>query len=195
METLIETGNSKLLKFSQFLTNSELEELTEPCLNLPLIERPEIKIYGKICRQQRNVGFFAKPGVAGYKYSGQQTNVVNIDDFPFLRRLMDSVNTELNSNFNGILVNLYENGERYISPHSDDENGLAPVGVASIAFGAVRTFRIRYKHSKQIVKDVQHYPGDLLVMTGNFQKEFTHEIPVQKKVTLPRVSLTFRLHK
>ena len=31
-------------------------------------------------------------------------------------------------------------------------------------------------------------------MKGEFQKEFTHEIPVQKKVKNCRYSLTFRKH-
>lgn len=36
--------------------------------------------------------------------------------------------------------------------------------------------------------------GCLFVMDGDFQKEFTHEIPAQKKVTEMRISLTFRKH-
>lgn len=31
-------------------------------------------------------------------------------------------------------------------------------------------------------------------MGGNFQKEFTHEIPIEKKITDTRYSLTFRKH-
>ena len=31
-------------------------------------------------------------------------------------------------------------------------------------------------------------------MGGNFQKEFTHEIPIEKKVLDTRYSLTFRRH-
>ena len=31
-------------------------------------------------------------------------------------------------------------------------------------------------------------------MAGNFQKEFTHEIPIQKKVSDERISFTFRKH-
>jgi len=31
-------------------------------------------------------------------------------------------------------------------------------------------------------------------MGGNFQKEFTHEIPVEKKIKEVRYSLTFRKH-
>ena len=32
-------------------------------------------------------------------------------------------------------------------------------------------------------------------MVGDFQKEFTHEIPVEKKVTMERYSFTFRKHE
>jgi len=32
-------------------------------------------------------------------------------------------------------------------------------------------------------------------MGGDFQKEFLHEIPVQKKIKEPRFSFTFRKHK
>ena len=43
-----------------------------------------------------------------------------------------------------------------------------------------------------IIADVPHRAGDLLLMVTDFQSEFTHEIPVQKKVTEYRISLTFR---
>jgi alkylated DNA repair dioxygenase AlkB len=33
-----------------------------------------------------------------------------------------------------------------------------------------------------IVADLNHEAGDLLLMLGMCQKEFTHEIPVQKKI-------------
>lgn len=194
METIIETDHSKLLKYPEFIPKEDLKKLKKKCLKLPLNIRPEIKIFGKICRQQRNVGFFAKPGISGYKYSGQQTNVINIEEYPFLVKILNLVNEKLETEYNGILVNLYENGSNYIGAHSDDENGIAPIGVASISFGATRTFRIRTKYTKKIVKDIQHVSGDLLLMTGNFQKEFTHEIPIQRKIEKPRVSLTFRMH-
>ena len=193
-EILIDTGKSKLLLYPNFI-GDKLVEYTDLSMQLPLIERPEIRIFGKICHQQRNVGFFAMPGVSGYKYSGQQTTVIDIRNHIFLQDIMSKVNTVLDSEFNGVLVNLYENGERYISSHSDDEAGLSPVGVAAIAMGAVRTFRIRDKKTKTIIKDIAHNPGDLLIMTGEFQKEFKHEIPIEKTVKNARVSLTFRMHK
>ncbi len=41
------------------------------------------------------------------------------------------------------------------------------------------------------------FPTDnyqVIAMKGDFQKEFTHEVPVEKKVTNERYSFTFRKH-
>ena len=46
-------------------------ELLEQCIAYvepQLEERPEIIVYGKVCKQQRNVGFFSDESI-GYKYS------------------------------------------------------------------------------------------------------------------------------
>ena len=81
-------------------------------------------------------------------------------------------------------------GNDYIGAHSDDELGLDKVGVVSISYGAERIFRIRDKKTKQIICDesTTHCSG------GDFQKHYTHEIPVQKKVKNSRISFTFRKH-
>ena len=47
------------------------KELLEKCIidiDPQLEERPEIIIFGKKCKQQRNVGFFSNESI-GYKYS------------------------------------------------------------------------------------------------------------------------------
>lgn len=47
------------------------KELLENCITdieTQLEERPEIIIFGKKCKQQRNVGFFSDESI-GYKYS------------------------------------------------------------------------------------------------------------------------------
>lgn len=186
----ISTSRSKLTIYKVKTNDDELTKL----LSLPLVVQPEIRVMGKVCRQRRNVGFFAKPGVPGYKYSGQQTTVIDISAHPILQKYLDIANQITGGGFNGVLVNLYEDGTNYISAHSDDEKGISKAGVASIAFGATRTFRIRDKQTSKIVIDVQHRPGQLMIMSGEFQKDYTHEIPIQKRVKEPRISLTFRKH-
>jgi alkylated DNA repair dioxygenase AlkB len=112
-----------------------------------------------------------------------------------MANLLAKINAELGATYNGMLFNEYLGGNDYISPHSDDEHDLDPaVGVAALSIGVGRIFRVR--HKKLGMKRVDHVTGnyELMVMRGKFQKEFTHEIPVQKKIKGKRVSITFRKH-
>jgi len=103
----------------------------------------------------------------------------------------------LGTSFNGVLYNRYRNGEKYVSAHSDEESAPDKTHrlVAGISYGpGLRKFRIRNKKTKDIVLDFEHESCCLYVMQGDFQVEFTHEIPVQKKVKGERISLTFHRH-
>ena len=42
--------------------------------------------------------------------------------------------------------------------------------------------------------DIPTESYDMIQMSGNFQKEFLHEIPIEKKVKEGRYSFTFRRH-
>ena len=104
------------------------------------------------------------------------------------------INMVIGAEFNGILVNKYIDGNDYISAHSDDETGLDSVGVISISYGSERKFRIRNKETKEIMCDESTTHCSILHMGGDFQKLYTHEIPIQKKIKEPRISFTFRKH-
>uniref|UniRef100_A0A6C0LRW6 Fe2OG dioxygenase domain-containing protein n=1 Tax=viral metagenome TaxID=1070528 RepID=A0A6C0LRW6_9ZZZZ len=187
---ILNNGKSKLWIIENF--SDDLFKFVE---DISLHEEPPIIIMGKECRQRRNVGFFSDEN-EGYKYSGKIMIAESLSTIPILCKLLRDVNDTLDANFNGILINQYINGEKYIGAHSDDEKGLDPKNniVASIAYGVPRTFRIRNKITKQIVLNFVHKPCTLLVMEGNFQKDFTHEIPIEKKVKGERISFTFRHH-
>ena len=87
-----------------------------------------------------------------------------------------------------------KDGNDYISAHSDDEKEISSSGVLSISIGAVRKFRIRDKFTRKIIKDIPTTPYSVINMTGDFQKEFLHEIPIEKKIKDTRISFTFRKH-
>ena len=186
---LIKTAKSSLLSW-RF---TDMDLLKECCdeVKPKLLKKPEIRVYGKICHQNRNVGFFSDESI-GYRYSGQLAPSQPLTEN--LKKLINIINETTNSNFNGILVNEYPDGNHTIGAHSDDESGLGKNGVVGISYGATRKFRIRTKNDKKIYKDVEMRHGDVLHMTGDFQKEFTHEIPVQKKIMGGRISFTFRYH-
>ncbi len=192
METLIQTDKSALITYELEPEIIALLEQSVQEVNLELDYHPAIKIFDKICHQQRSIGFYSDTS-EGYRYSNSIAVSKNMK--PCLRELLIYVNDKFDASFNGILINKYENGEEYIGKHSDDEKGLhSNCGVIAMSFGAVRKFRIRDKITGKIVLDVPTYPNKLIQMVGNFQKEFTHEIPVEKKIKDCRYSFTFRRH-
>jgi alkylated DNA repair dioxygenase AlkB len=173
------------------MANTDLLAICVDEVREKLLKKPEIVVYGRVVNQKRNVGFFSDTS-KGYYYSGKLARSQPLTEN--LQTLLEMVNGIYGAEFNGILINEYENGSDYISPHSDDERNLDKIGVVAVSFGAVRIFRIRDKFTKAIVEDIKMLSGQLLHMGGDFQKEFTHEIPVEKKVKEPRYSFTFRRH-
>lgn len=189
-EILISTEKSRLWIVRDF--TSDLYSVLQ---NVETLHEPPIFLMGKSLSQRRDVGFYSEES-AGYRYSGAFMKSIDFSNAPILKELLRSVNSVLSTSFNGILVNRYRNGEKYLSAHSDSETGLDKKNkrVVGLAYGAIRTFRIRDKKTRKIVLDIPHEPCMLIVMEGEFQSEFTHEIPKQKKVLEERISLTFRHH-
>lgn len=100
-----------------------------------------------------------------------------------------------NNKFNQFIVIFYLNGHHYIDEHTDDHEFLkrgSPIFSAS--FGEKRVFRI--KKDENIVKYINTTDRSYLVMCGEMQKEFTHEIlreDGEKGLDLgPRINVTFR---
>ena len=151
-----------------------------------------MKLYGKDYTQHRSVGFYSDKG-SGYKYSGQTTPVNQFHDFPNMKRLLSEVNGTFESEFNGILVNYYKDGEDRIARHADKYDVDPMHGVVAISWGSSRIFRVT--KDKINVLDLRTTPGQIIHMTGEFQKHYQHEVPKEKKVKEPRYSFTFRKHK
>ncbi len=193
---VIQSDKSYLNKFNVLdIPNTEItQQLLNDCVNEIKNEldiKPPIFIRGTQLNQHRDIGFFSSNSV-GYQYSGQiaKSKPLGIN----LELLLVLINELFESEFNGILVNRYENGFEYIGAHSDDESNLDKSGVVSISYGSSRIFRIRNKQTKKIIQDVPISNLDIIHMGGNFQKEFTHEVPSTKEIVGPRYSFTFRHH-
>lgn len=151
--------------------------------------RDKIRIYGKLIEIPRYQKLY---GTKTYKYSGitfiPDSNIPELveDCFEFARKYYPDID------WNGALVNWYIDGTHYISAHSDDEKDLSKDSpILSFSFGQERIFRIRNK-SKKIVKDIVTKHNSVIIMEGNMQKEFTHEITKSLKVNNPRINITIR---
>lgn len=99
--------------------------------------------------------------------------------------------------FNIALVNWYEDGGQYIGRHADNEPQIVPNSpILSVSLGCARTFRIREKNTNDIVKDIEMPHGTVLIMGGEMQKHFLHEVPKvtgkKAKEIGKRINITFR---
>jgi len=92
--------------------------------------------------------------------------------------------------YNAALCNLYRDGNDSVGLHADAEPEMGPV-IASVSLGAERLFRLKRKDgSVAFFERLPH--GSLLIMAGDTQKNFRHEVPKEAGVTQPRINLTFR---
>ena len=109
-----------------------------------------------------------------------------------MKDITKTVNKELETNFNTILMNVYENGEDHISYHKDKEdNWVKHTGFATLNFGCERDFLIKQDGTKK-VQSVLHKNGMVLYLPYPMNHHYQHSVPKRKKVKGCRISLTFR---
>lgn len=146
-----------------------------------------ITLWGKQHPQPRLTAWH---GEAHYTYSG-----LTLDPLPFTPLQLDikaAVEAACGQRFNSVLLNYYRNERDSMGMHSDAEPELGrdPV-IASVSFGATRTFILRHKRTGQTIKrDLTS--GSLLLMSGNTQHNWLHGINKSTRPIGPRVNLTFR---
>ncbi|NHZ97127.1 alpha-ketoglutarate-dependent dioxygenase AlkB [Massilia sp. CCM 8734] len=181
------------------LDDGTLSVLTQLPLRLPNAEvlarlvadtdwRAEsITLWGKQHLQPRLTAWH---GEAAYTYSGLRLAPLPLT--PLLLELKHAVEAACGHRFNSVLLNYYRNERDSMGMHSDDEPelGAQPV-IASLSFGASRTFILRHKGTKQTLK-LGLNDGTLIVMSGNTQTYWQHGINKSTRTIGPRVNLTFR---
>jgi alkylated DNA repair dioxygenase AlkB len=190
----VETPQSFLDTY-KIVDEETFENLIKECIKETddkLLVNPQIRVFNKPATQHRSIGFFSNESI-GYYYSRQLAKSIPLTENT--ANLLEMVNTMFGADFNGILVNKYNGGSDYIGAHSDDESNLSFIGVVAISYGSIRNFRIRDKNTRKIVDNIPTLPCQLIHMGGDFQTEFLHEIPIQKKIKGIRYSFTFRHHK
>ena len=95
-------------------------------------------------------------------------------------------------------MNLYPDGSAGVAAHSDNEAGLV-AGMDIYSFTLLRKnsdarpFTI-YRPNGEKLQDIVLENGDLLIMSGDMQKEFKHGVEAVRKPKQygPRINLTVR---
>lgn len=171
--------------FSQKQANAYFEKLLEEVE----WKSDEAVIFGKLIETKRKVAWYGNEAFP-YTYSGRTKTAL-----PWTQALLEikaAIEKSSGETFNSCLLNLYHDGSEGMAYHSDGEKDLKENGaISSVSFGAERKFSFKHKTSKELVSiNLEH--GSLLMMKGTTQKHWRHRLPTTKKVTAPRISLTFR---
>jgi alkylated DNA repair dioxygenase AlkB len=146
-----------------------------------------VVVYGKRHLQPRLTAWY---GDASYTYSG-----LRLEPLPWTALLLEiraAVEAVCGQRFNSVLLNRYRNERDSMGMHSDDEPelGEAPV-IASLSYGATRTFILRHKRDKRTVR-LALEDGSLLLMSGQLQRNWLHGINKATRQLGERLNLTFR---
>ena len=127
-----------------------------------------------------------------YSYSGHTAIGHSFNLYPPLKKLIDSINSILGTNYNSALLNWYPaNTKCGIGSHKDDEPEIVKgSSVLSISLGASINFYLTSNDGKEQIK-VQLNDGDIFLMGNNCQLYYKHHIPYS---IMPsnRISITLR---
>ena len=149
-----------------------------------------IKIFGKDMMQPRLTAWYGdadKP----YSYSG-----ITMQPLPWtntLQQIKTAIEKLAGVRFTNALLNYYRDGKDSMGWHRDNEKelGINPV-IGSVSFGAARVFRLRYYDKKELVRSIELTHGSFLLMRGETQHYWEHQIPKTNSMIGGRINLTFR---
>ncbi len=173
----------------RFLAAEVSDQLFLSLLSSVPWEQGTITLFGRKLAIPRREAFFAENGQT-YGYSGQRLKTHAFT--PLLSELKTKIEQVSGTQFNSVLLNLYQNGTHSNGWHADDEKelGNAPV-IASLSVGSTRRFDLKHKHTTDKLT-FELNSGSLLIMGGSLQHFWKHQIPKQPRITEPRINLTFR---
>lgn len=183
--------NSDISYFPNFIENSKANFYLKNLKATVPWQQDDIKVFGKTYPQPRLTALFGnnkKP----YSYANITMNPHSFT--PELLELKEAIELISKVSFTTCLLNLYRNGKDSNSWHSDDEPELGknPI-IASISLGQDRFFHLRHKHDKSLKQKIALQHGSLLLMKGETQHFWQHQIPKTIKQIKERINLTFRV--
>ena len=103
----------------------------------------------------------------------------------------------VDNDFNCCSVNHYGSANDSCGWHADNEPlfNVNDSTIVSLSIGGARRFEIGERMpdgSHKLLKHVDLKSGDLMAMTGAFQKHYQHRVPKTSKQVEPRYNLTWR---
>jgi alkylated DNA repair dioxygenase AlkB len=174
----------------QFLSQEQADEYLS-ILGQEIAWRSDtIQLFGKTFLQPRLLAWYGEPE-AIYTYSKRQQ--IPLPWTASLLALRQKLEDFTQCRFNSVLLNRYRNGQDSMGWHADNEPELGPQPcIASLSLGCARLIQFRHKVHKNLKTQVCLEHGSLLLMRGQTQSHWQHQIPKSKRIENERINLTFR---
>lgn len=187
---VFDVPNATIEYYPNFFGIEKSKMIFEKLLNEIPWQQDDITVFGKTHPQPRLTALFGNEGKP-YSYS----NIV-MQPHPWNSLLMyikNEIEEICQENFTTVLLNLYRDGKDSNGWHADNERELGrnPV-IASVSFGANRNFHLQHNTIADAKLKITLENGSLLLMKGETQHFWKHQIPKTAKPTAPRINLTFR---
>ena len=184
--------NGEYLYFPNFFNKSESDTLFKELKSEVNWKQETMNIYGKKINFPRLTAWYGdsdKP----YSFSGITLSPTSWNDY--LLAIKNKIEPKAKTSFNSVLLNLYRDGNDSISWHTDAEKelGINPI-IASVNFGATRKFQLRHIKTKEKL-EIELTHGSLLIMQGELQHFWQHQVPKTSQKVGERINLTFRVIK
>ena len=177
--------------YSSFFSNQESDVFYQQLLNEVHWKQEPIKIFGREVMQPRLTAWHGE-ATKPYSYSGIKMQPTAWT--PSLIAIKQKIESVAKVRFTGALLNQYRTGRDSMGWHRDNEKELGPNPViGSVSFGATRKFQFRHYNNKTIVRSLQLTHGSFLLMRGETQHHWEHQVPKTAKDPGNRINLTFRV--
>ncbi len=185
--------NGEVLFFPNAFSAQESDDLLKYLIEFIEWKHEAIKMFGRQVMQPRLTAWYGDEGKS-YTYSG-----ITMQPKPFTQHLLtikERAECLTGASFNSALLNYYRDGNDSMGWHRDNEKelGINPV-IASVSFGGTRKFQLRNYKDKSILRNIMLSHGSLLLMRGEAQHYWEHQLPKTKAVNGKRINITFRTIK
>lgn len=185
-----EIPDARVAYHEDFYAFAKAENLKNTLLKEVPWRQNKIKVFGKEYDEPRLTQLYGNEGI-NYGYSGIDFEALPWS--PTLKSIKKDVEKATGTTFNICLVNLYRDGKDSNGWHADNEAELGknPV-IASLSLGQERFFHLRHNQNEEWRFKFPLHHGSLLIMAGQTQHTYKHQIAKTAREIEPRINLTFR---
>jgi alkylated DNA repair dioxygenase AlkB len=183
--------NAEVTFYRNFFNLQESDEIFQILRDGINWRQDKMKLYGKDIDLPRKTAWYGDQNKS-YTFSGIHLNPELWT--PTLLHVKERIEDVAKIQFNSVLLNLYRHGNDGISWHTDVERELGenPV-IGSVSFGGTRRFMFRHRQDQDLKAEVELTHGSFLLMAGETQHFWQHQIPKTSRKVDSRINLTFRV--